>query len=914
MVLNSRVLTLKTLRLPLIAAVFLVAACAVFFMSQNTRALSVWSNSTTPAVLSDGDTASVELGMKFRSSKATTVTGVKFFKGAQNTGTHTGSLWTKSGQKLASVTFTGESASGWQTATFASPVNIAANTTYVVSYFAPKGHYSVDENYFATKSVTSGSLTALKGGTDGPNGVYRYSSSSRFPNASYKSSNYWVDVLTEDLDTTAPTVSLTAPATGSTVSGSVNLTATATDNLAVAKVQFQLNGAPLGSADTTSPYATSWDTTTVANGNYSLSAIATDTYGNATTSSTVTVTVNNQVVIPPVTTSASLWNDTATPTVLAATEDSAAVELGVKFRASAAATVTGAKFFKGTGNTGTHTASLWSSDGTRLATATFTGETATGWQTVAFSQPVNITAGTTYVVSYYAPNGHYAYDSGYFAAAHTNADNNLTALADGTDGGNGVYSYGTSSFPTSSWQSSNYWVDVIATVGDVTPPTPTAPQVTSTVPASGATGVSTSTGISLKFDKALDPATVNSTNVKLTQGGTAVAASVAYVSATNTITLTPTASLAENTSYTVSVSTGVKSGEVVSLATTYTGGFTTVGIPPTNTQTCDSTERVMVTVLNQSNYPAYPVGTMVYVPGGADPWGGCFPGPNNTGVPAGTQLTPYTGPCIVTTPNTVIDSKTVNCDVLDIRALGVSITKSHVEGRVYVDSDRCDTASFTITDSSVHTPDKLNRALRTCSYTAQRVDLSGGGSMAECVNCTIKDSYLHGPLEDLAGKAHNSTVRAGGNSVIEHNTLHCAVKSYDATDGSGESSGCSGNQTGYSHDATVMFNSTLRRNFYAGTTGGYCAWGGSTGGAGASQVRDIKFIENVFQRGTMAAWGWNPAAYLCGGYGSVANLELDLPGNEFTGNTWDNGKPLTPAQWGSIEQGNACGSQPQCTW
>lgn len=72
--------------------------------------------------------------------------------------------------------------------------------------------------------------------------------------------------------------------------------------------------------------------------------------------------------------------------------------------------------------------------------------------------------------------------------------------------------------------------------------------------------------------------------------------------------------------------------------------------------------RVTVTSGNQSSYPAYPVNTQVYVPSGADPWGGCFPGPNNTGVPAGTQLTAYTGSCVITTPNTVIDKKIVDCD------------------------------------------------------------------------------------------------------------------------------------------------------------------------------------------------------------------------------------------------------------
>ena len=103
------------------------------------------------------------------------MTGIRFYKGTANTGTHTGSLWNSAGTRLGTVTFTGESASGWQQATFATPIAVSANTTYVASYFAPVGRYSVNENYF-TSATTRGPLTALQNGTDGANGVYRYGS------------------------------------------------------------------------------------------------------------------------------------------------------------------------------------------------------------------------------------------------------------------------------------------------------------------------------------------------------------------------------------------------------------------------------------------------------------------------------------------------------------------------------------------------------------------------------------------------------------------------------------------------------------------------------------------------------------------------------------------------------------------
>ncbi len=77
------------------------------------------------------------------------------------------------------------------------------------------------------------------------------------------------------------------------------------------------------------------------------------------------------------------------------------VELGVKFTADTDGHVSGVRFYKSAANTGPHTGSLWGSDGTLLATATFTGETASGWQTVTFSPAVAVTAGTTYVASYH---------------------------------------------------------------------------------------------------------------------------------------------------------------------------------------------------------------------------------------------------------------------------------------------------------------------------------------------------------------------------------------------------------------------------------------------------------------------------------------------------------------------------------
>ena len=98
---------------------------------------------------------------------------------------------------------------------------------------------------------------------------------------------------------TAPTVSVSAPAAGATVSGTTPVSADAADNIGVAGVQFTLDGANLGAEDTSAPYSVSWNTTTATNGAHTLRAIARDAAGNTTTSSPVSVTVSNTGTPPP---------------------------------------------------------------------------------------------------------------------------------------------------------------------------------------------------------------------------------------------------------------------------------------------------------------------------------------------------------------------------------------------------------------------------------------------------------------------------------------------------------------------------------------------------------------------------------------------------------------------------------------
>ena len=120
------------------------------------EAVSLWSDAEVPGAFATQDSSAMELGLKFRTSVPGNLTGVRFYKALENTGTHVGSLWTEAGSPLASVTFSNETASGWQSASFAAPVALQPGTVYVVSYFAPNGHYAGESGYFAAAGRTSG--------------------------------------------------------------------------------------------------------------------------------------------------------------------------------------------------------------------------------------------------------------------------------------------------------------------------------------------------------------------------------------------------------------------------------------------------------------------------------------------------------------------------------------------------------------------------------------------------------------------------------------------------------------------------------------------------------------------------------------------------------------------------------------
>jgi len=294
------------------------------------------------------------------------------------------------------------------------------------------------------------------------NGVYLYGSAG-FPTDSWNSSNYWVDlVFTRSAlaDTTPPGVVSHVPvdgATGVVTSGVVS--ATFSEAVSSSSIVFTVkdgSGSVVAGSvayDGSSRTATFTPSGALAGGTaYTASVSASDTSGNVMPSPvTWSFTTAGGVSCP-----CMLFASDAVP-AQANTGDPSAVSLGVKFVPSVDGYVTGVRFYKSLSNTGTHTGTLWSASGAQLATGTFTGETASGWQSLQFASPVAVTGGTTYVVSYFAPNGHYADNQNFFTTSYVNDP--LTAP--GGANANGVYLYGSAGFPTDSWNSSNYWVDPI---------------------------------------------------------------------------------------------------------------------------------------------------------------------------------------------------------------------------------------------------------------------------------------------------------------------------------------------------------------------------------------------------------------------------------------------------------------------
>ncbi|MDI4237344.1 DUF4082 domain-containing protein, partial [Bradyrhizobium sp. Arg237L] len=499
--------------------------------------LNLFGSSATPATADVSDPKGVEVGLKFTSSTNGQITGIRFYKGSLNTGAHLVDLWSAGGTLLATATSTNETASGWQQVNFSSPVNIVAGTTYVASYHMTNGQYSDTPYYFDTlQNPTNGSLSAT---ADGLNGVYAYSSGSIFPtNIPVSGDNYWVDVVLNDTGSTTetpPVLVTQTPNQNAVVGSAFSLTLAGTfndpDGGALTYSATGSNGAALPSWLTFNAATRTFSgTPTSANvGTAGVQVSATDPAGlSASETFNIAVTTTSATV--------SLFTASNIPTQTSL-NDGSPLEVGVKFTSSTAGQITALKFYRSPGDTGSDLLDLWTSTGTKLASATFTNTTASGWQTVTLATPVSIAANTTYVASYHT-NGAYAATSNFFTNAVSSGA--LTAPSSASSGGNGVYSYGGTStagiFPTSSFSASNYYADVVFSPGSTTDTPPVL--VTQTPNQSAVAGSAFS--LTLSAGTFNDPDGGALTYSATGSNGAALPAWLTFSAATRTFSGTPT--------------------------------------------------------------------------------------------------------------------------------------------------------------------------------------------------------------------------------------------------------------------------------------------------------------------------------------------------------------------------------------
>ena len=361
---------------------------------------------------------------------------------------------------LAQATFTGETASGWQQVVVLDPGGGDRGHHLRRVVLRPQRALLGDEQRLRQRRSTPRRSTPWPARPPpNGNGVYVYGSAPAFPTSTFKASNYFVDAVF------SPTVAATAPAAPTAVTAAtagpgsvaVSWTAPASSSTITSYTVTPFVGSTAGTPVTVtgSPAATSTTLSGLTNGTtYTFEVSATNSAGTgALSAASNSATPESSITCP-----CNVFGSQTPSTVDSG--DGSSVNLGMAFTTDTNGYITGARFYKASTNTGTHVGSLWSASGTLLAQATFTGETASGWQQVSFSTPVAVTAGTTYIVSYYAPNGHYSV--GTSLTNQLNAPPLYALASAAAPNGNGVYSYGSApAYPTSTFSASNYAVDPV---------------------------------------------------------------------------------------------------------------------------------------------------------------------------------------------------------------------------------------------------------------------------------------------------------------------------------------------------------------------------------------------------------------------------------------------------------------------
>ncbi|NUL48816.1 DUF4082 domain-containing protein [Cellulosimicrobium funkei] len=494
-----------------------------------------------PETPDTGDPQGVELGLRFSPTVDGTVTGVRFYQSAANTGSHAGSLWSLDGRRLATVTFPASNGAGWKTATFQEPVEVLAGTEYVVSYTAPAGRYSADSQYFAYRGVT-GTPVSVAGGFGVPSaGVF--AGPDQYPASGWDNSNYYVDavfvpagemplsmrsmvpadqarsvpvtttisaVMSRDVDPDSVAITVTAGQEATEVAGTTSyeassrtVTFTPADELAE------------GTKHTVTVAATG------ANG---------DQLGDQNQWEFHTWTSSDPLDCP-----CGLLAETVLPGV-SLLDDGLPLALGTAFTTTVPGQVTALEFYRAPGNNGPHTGTLFDARGTALANVEFPSDSPSGWQQATLDTPVTLDTGTEYVVAYSSPSA-YSVTAGHWTTPRSSGPLQTAENA-------GRYVYG-APFPQNA-TSSNYLVDVRFE------PVPEGPVLVDRSPAPGASGVDPDTTVTATFDQELHA----DATLGLTVNGADVPGASTRSADRRQLIFTPASPLSEGTQFTATA-TGV---------------------------------------------------------------------------------------------------------------------------------------------------------------------------------------------------------------------------------------------------------------------------------------------------------------------------------------------------------------------
>jgi len=249
------------------------------------------------------------------------------------------------------------------------------------------------------------------------------------------------------------------------------------------------------------------------------------------------------------------------------------LEVGVKFTAAEPLLITGVRIYRV--DSADITGSLWSADGTLLATGSFAAQQDKAWQDLQFDSPVPITSGVTYIASYHTPRTRYAFEYGFFSDAATTVGP-ITALRSVKGDRNGVFCYddqACASFPMRSKRDTNYWVTPLWSEPDASPtssPSPTtsppptvdrkAPRVHASKPANRAGKVQVKVKVKVTFTEKVRRAgvTKKSVQLKLAKSGKKVPVVLAYDAKRHRVVLKPRRPLRHDTKYRVVVATTVR--------------------------------------------------------------------------------------------------------------------------------------------------------------------------------------------------------------------------------------------------------------------------------------------------------------------------------------------------------------------